>query len=101
MERIYLYLTANKSISYDDNNLYVDDIPQQQNEGDGIINFKKKALAEANRLIINDISKYVSHFKNIAVLLYIAFTNWKNGNFFLQNEKNRKEKRNKMPNLLK
>lgn len=80
MERIYLYLTANKSISYDDNHWYVDDIPQQQNEGDGIINFKKNATAEANRLIINDISKYISHFKNIAVLT-AAGTSMENGEY--------------------
>ena len=41
MEKIYLYKTANKSIAYDDEHWYIDNNPQQQNEGDGFDQFKE------------------------------------------------------------
>ena len=78
MEKIYLYKTANKSIAYDDEHWYIDNNPQQQNEGDGFAQFKEYATSEAFRLIANDISKYTSHFKNVAVLT-AAGTSMENG----------------------
>lgn len=38
MERIYLYKTANKSVSYDDDNWYIDDNPQSQKYEDNFEN---------------------------------------------------------------
>lgn len=78
MNKIYLYKTATKSIAYDDEHWYIDDIPQQQNDGDGIITFKKYAVAEAFRLTASDISRYTNHFKNLAVLT-AAGTSMENG----------------------
>lgn len=78
MEKIYLYKTANKSIAYDDEHWYIDNNPQLQNEGDGFDQFKEYATSEAFRLIANDISKYTSHFKNVAVLT-AAGTSMENG----------------------
>ena len=78
MEKIYLYKTANKSVSYDEEHWYVDNNPQQQKDGDGSIEFKKYAASEAYRLVANDISKYTSHFKNVAVLT-AAGTSMENG----------------------
>ena len=40
MGKIYLYKTANRSVAYDEEHWYVDDNPQQQNDGDGISQFK-------------------------------------------------------------
>lgn len=80
MEKIYLYKTANKSVAFDEEHWYIDNNPQQQNEGDSITNFKEYATSEAYRLIANDISKYTSHFKNIAVLT-AAGTSMENGEF--------------------
>ena len=68
MDKIYLYKTANKSVAYDDEHWYIDNNPQQQNDGDGITEFKNYAASEAYRLVASDISKYTSHFKNVAVL---------------------------------
>jgi len=78
MDKIYLYKTANKSVAYDDEHWYINNTPQQQNEGDGISKFKENAVSEAYRLIAGDISKYTSHFKNVAVLT-AAGTSMENG----------------------
>lgn len=78
MDKIYLYKTATKSIAYDDEHWYIDDIPQQQDDGDGIINFKEYAATEAFRLTASDISRYTNHFKNLAVLT-AAGTSMENG----------------------
>lgn len=78
MGKIYLYKTANKSVAYDEEHWYVDDNPQQQNDGDGITKFKEYATSEAYHLMASDISKYTSHFKNVAVLT-AAGTSMENG----------------------
>ena len=78
MGKIYLYKTANKSVAYDEEHWYVDDNPQQQNDGDGITKFKEYATSEAYHLMTSDISKYTSHFKNVAVLT-AAGTSMENG----------------------
>ncbi|WP_274946912.1 hypothetical protein [Hoylesella shahii] len=78
MGKIYLYKTANKSVSYDEDHWYVDNNPQQQNDSDGITEFKNYAVSEAYRLVASDISKYTSHFKNVAVLT-AAGTSMENG----------------------
>ena len=78
MGKIYLYKTANKSVAYDEEHWYVDDNPQQQNDGDGITKFKEYATSEAYHLMASEISKYTSHFKNVAVLT-AAGTSMENG----------------------
>lgn len=78
MGKIYLYKTANKSVAYDEEHWYVDDNPQQQNDGDGITKIKEYATSEAYHLMASDISKYTSHFKNVAVLT-AAGTSMENG----------------------
>ena len=78
MDKIYLYKTANKSVAYDEEHWYIDNNPQQQNDEDGISLFKEYAVSEAYRLIASDISKYTSHFKNVAVLT-AAGTSMENG----------------------
>lgn len=78
MDKIYLYKTATKSVSYDETHWYINDKPQEQKEGDGIAEFKSNASAEAFRLVTNDIIRYTSHFKNIAVLT-AAGTSMENG----------------------
>lgn len=40
MKRIYLYKTANKSVSYDNEHWYVDDAPQPQKMERGLIILK-------------------------------------------------------------
>lgn len=64
MDKIYLYKTAVKSVSYDETHWYINDEPQPQNDGDGIAEFKSNARAESFRIIANDIIRYTSHFKN-------------------------------------
>lgn len=78
MNKIYLYKTATKSVSYDDNQWYINDEPQSQKDGDGVAEFKSNASAEAFRIVANDIVRYTSHFKNIAVLT-AAGTSMENG----------------------
>ena len=78
MGKSYLYKTANKSVAYDEEHWYVDDNPEQQNDGDGITKFKEYATSEAYHLMASDISKYTSHFKNVAVLT-AAGTSMENG----------------------
>lgn len=78
MDKIYLYKTTTKSVSYDETHWYINDEPQQQKDGDGIAEFKSNASAEAFRIAANDIIRYTSHFKNIAVLT-AAGTSMENG----------------------
>ena len=78
MDKIYLYKTSSRSVSYDETQWYINEDPQNQNDGDGITDFKANAYAEAFRLIANDITRYTSHFKNIAVLT-AAGTSMENG----------------------
>lgn len=46
MDKIYLYKTAVKSVSYDETHWYINDEPQPQNDGDGIAEFKSNARAD-------------------------------------------------------
>ena len=78
MDKIYLYKTATKSVSYDEAHWYINDEPQQQEDSDGIAVYKSKASAAAFRIVANDIVRYTSHFKNIAVLT-AAGTSMENG----------------------
>ena len=80
MGKVYLYKSTNKSVAYDDEQWYINDIPQQQNDGDGIVNFKEFAVAEAYRLTASDIGRYTNHFKNNAVLT-AAGTSMENGSY--------------------
>lgn len=78
MDKIYLYKTAVKSVSYDETHWYINGEPQPQKDGDGIAEFKSNASAESFRIIANDIVRYTSHFKNVAVLT-AAGTSMENG----------------------
>ena len=78
MEKIYLYKTANKSVSYDNEHWYIDDVPQAQKEEDGFDDFKEYATVQAYNIVACDITKYVNHFHNIAVLT-AAGTSMENG----------------------
>lgn len=61
-ERIYLYKTANKSVSYDDDNWYIDDNPQSQKDEDNFENYKIYATAQSYNNIAHDITKYINRF---------------------------------------
>ena len=78
MDKIYLYKTAVKSVSYDETHWYINDEPQSQKEGEGIAEFQLNARTESFRIIANDIVRYTSHFKNVAVLT-AAGTSMENG----------------------
>lgn len=77
--KIKVYLTADKSISYDNDGWYINNIQQPHKDGENIENFKESALNAAYSKINKDISNYVAHFKNIAVLT-AAGTSMENGN---------------------
>lgn len=79
MDKIYLYKTAHSSVAYDDSQWYINDVPQNKDDGGESTKNKENATAEAYRLIANDISRYTSHFKNLAVLT-AAGTSMDNGN---------------------
>lgn len=51
MDKIYLYKTATKSVSYDETHWYINDVSQPQKDGDGIVEFKSNASAEAFRTV--------------------------------------------------
>ena len=78
MDKIFIYKTATKSVSYDETQWYINDEAQPQKDGDGVSEFKANAIIEAFRLIAQDINRYTSHFKNIAVLT-AAGTSMENG----------------------
>ena len=40
MEKIFLYKTITKSVAYDEEHWYIDNNPQQQNDGDGVAQFE-------------------------------------------------------------
>lgn len=76
---IYLYKTAKSSISYDDNNWYINNIPQNDDINNANDNkYRENATKEAYKQMSSDISKYVNHFHNIAVLT-AAGTSMENG----------------------
>ena len=58
MDKIFIYKTATKSVSYDETQWYINDEAQPQKDGDGISEFKANASIEAFRLIAQDISRY-------------------------------------------
>ncbi len=80
MEKIFLYKTTTKSIAYDDDFWYINDKPQQKNDGEGTSEIKSKAMEEAYRQASLDIIRYSSHFKNVAVLT-AAGTSMENGDY--------------------
>lgn len=53
MDKIYLYKTAVKSVSYDETHWYINDEPQSQKEGEGIAEFQLNARTESFRIIAN------------------------------------------------
>jgi NAD-dependent SIR2 family protein deacetylase len=75
MDKVYLYKTQNSSVAYDDEQCYVNDQIQEKKDGD---NVQEKAKEYAFKLMAEDLSRYLSHFRNIAVLA-AAGTSMENG----------------------
>lgn len=75
MDKVYLYKTQNSSVAYDEEQWYVNDQIQEKKEGD---NVQEKATEHAFKLMAEDLSRYMSHFRNIAVLT-AAGTSMENG----------------------
>lgn len=75
MDKTYLYKTQNSSVAYDDEQWYVNDQIQEKKDGD---NVQEKAKEHAFKLMAEDLSRYMSHFRNIAVLS-AAGTSMENG----------------------
>lgn len=76
MDKILIYKTATKSVSYDETQWYIND--KAQPHGGSIQEAKEKASIEAFRLIAQDISRYTNHLKNLVVLT-AAGTSMENG----------------------
>lgn len=75
MDKVYLYKTQNSSVAYDDEQWYVNDQIQEKKDGD---NVQEKAKEHAFKSMAEDLSRYMSHFRNIAVLT-AAGTSMENG----------------------
>ena len=75
MDKVYLYKTQNSSVAYDEEQWYVNDQIQEKKDGD---NVQEKAKEHAFKLMAEDLSRYMSHFRNIAVLT-AAGTSMENG----------------------
>lgn len=75
MDKVYLYKTQNSSVAYDDEQWYVNDQIQYKKDGD---NVQEKAKEHAFKSMAEDLSRYMSHFRNIAVLT-AAGTSMENG----------------------
>lgn len=75
MDKVYLYKTQNSSVAYDEEQWYVNDQIQEKKECD---NVQEKATEHAFKLMAADLSRYMSHFRNIAVLT-AAGTSMENG----------------------
>ena len=75
MDKVYLYKTQNSSVAYDDEQWYVNGQIQEKKDGD---NVQEKAKEHAFKSMAEDLSRYMSHFRNIAVLT-AAGTSMENG----------------------
>ena len=75
MDKVYLYKTQNSLVAYDDEQWYINDQIQEKKDGD---NVQEKAKGHAFKLMAEDLSRYMSHFRNIAVLT-AAGTSMENG----------------------
>lgn len=75
MDKVYLYKTQNSSVAYDDEQWYLNEHIQNKEDGD---NVQEKAQEYAYKVMAEDMSKYMSHFRNIAVLT-AAGTSMENG----------------------
>ena len=75
MDKVYLYKTQNSSVAYDDEQWYINDQIQEKKDGD---NVQEKANEHAFKLMAEDLSRYMSYFRNIAVLT-AAGTSMENG----------------------
>lgn len=75
MDKVYLYKTQNSSVAHDEEQWYVNDQIQEKKDGD---NVQEKAKEHAFKLMAEDVSRYMSHFRNIAVLT-AAGTSMENG----------------------
>lgn len=75
---IYLYITNNTSISYDNNNWYINDEPQQKTKAEDPNKFKSEATNSARLMASSELGKIINHFKYIAVLA-AAGTSMDNG----------------------
>ncbi len=75
MDKVFLYKTQNSSVAYDDEQWYINNQIQEKKDGD---NVQEKAKEHAYKLMAEDLSRYMSHFRNIAVLT-AAGTSMENG----------------------
>lgn len=75
MDKVFLYKTQNSSVAYDDEQWYINNQIQEKKDGD---NVQEKAKEHAFKLMAEDLSRYMSHFRNIAVLT-AAGTSMENG----------------------
>lgn len=75
MDKVYLYKTQNMSVAYDEEQWYINGLVQEKLEG---IKVQEKAQEYAFKLMAEDMSRYLSHFRNIAVLT-AAGTSMENG----------------------
>lgn len=75
-DKTYLYLSSAHSVCYDKLGWYIDDAQQDPH---GSTNFEASAKKAANSFIVQDIKKYSSAFKHLAVLSG-AGTSMDNGN---------------------
>lgn len=66
--RKYLYLNYNHSVSYDKLGWYLDDVKQAQDEQEESTDFATEAKEEAISFVVEDIKRYSSAFKHLAVL---------------------------------
>lgn len=78
MEQVFLYKSAEKAISYDDERWYINAKPQDVQGEPTKEEIKQLAITEAYKIISEDISLFASHFKNVAVLT-AAGTSMENG----------------------
>lgn len=75
MDKVFLYKTQYSSVAYDDEQWYINNQIQEKKDGD---NVQEKAKEHAFKLMAEDLSRYMSHFRNIAVLT-AAGTSMENG----------------------
>lgn len=75
MDKVFLYKTQNSSVAYDEEQWYINNQIQEKKDGD---NVQEKAKEHAFKLMAEDLSRYMSHFRNIAVLT-AAGTSMENG----------------------
>ena len=74
----YIYLSSDHSISYNSENWYINDIPQEKENSIPEELIIKNAEDEAKKLVIKDICTFFAYFANIGILT-AAGTSMENG----------------------